>query len=51
MQAKLLTDEELKRIASCRGRKRTLNADVFINQLLGHIAALAPKPDKPEKAD
>lgn len=43
MDGKLLTTEELKKIGAVRGRKAELNAEVYIAQLLAHIAALAPK--------
>lgn len=36
----LLSDTELQNIARAEGRKLELNYQIFIRQLLGHIAAL-----------
>ena len=43
MDGKLLTPDELKKIGTVRGRKLELNAEVYVKQLLEHIAALTPK--------
>jgi len=47
MTPKLLTPEELKRIEATKGGgKRAANWDVYIDQLLAHIAALEDKHAK-----
>jgi len=49
MEAKLLSAEELKKIASIQGRKLELNAKIYVDQLIGHIKAMEPKKaDKPD---